>query len=65
MVGHDVSDSLWKVNSRIPSVVEAMGAYQVGIATNVIYKKPVAERIYKSTTQSTSHGVFSAVLRSP
>ena len=65
VVDHIVSDSLRKVNSRILSVVETMGAYQVGIATNVIDRKPVAERIYEYTTQSTSHGVFSAVLRHP
>jgi chitin synthase len=47
-----VSDGRAKINSRTLSVIAAMGAYQDGIAKNVINKKPVTAHIYEYTTQS-------------
>ncbi|KAI0250489.1 glycosyltransferase family 2 protein [Lactifluus subvellereus] len=46
-----VSDGRQKINSRTLSVVAAMGAYQEGIATNVVNGKPVVAHIYEYTTQ--------------
>lgn len=46
-----VSDGRQKVNSRTLSVVAAMGAYQEGIAKNIVNNKPVAAHIYEYTTQ--------------
>ncbi|KAH9992907.1 glycosyltransferase family 2 protein [Russula vinacea] len=46
-----VSDGRQKINSRTLSVVAAIGAYQEGIATNVVNGKPVAAHIYEYTTQ--------------
>ncbi|KAH9964997.1 glycosyltransferase family 2 protein [Russula dissimulans] len=46
-----VSDGRQKVNARTLSVVAAIGAYQEGIATNVVNGKPVAAHIYEYTTQ--------------
>ncbi|KAH9970285.1 glycosyltransferase family 2 protein [Lactifluus volemus] len=46
-----VSDGRQKVNSRTLSVIAAMGAYQEGIATNVVNGKPVVAHIYEYTTQ--------------
>ena len=47
-----VSDGRQKINSRTLSVIAAIGAYQEGIATNVVNGKPVAAHIYEYTTQS-------------
>jgi chitin synthase len=44
-----VSDGRQKINSRTLSVITAIGAYQEGIATNVINGKPVAAHIYEYT----------------
>jgi chitin synthase len=49
-----VSDGRQKINSRTLSVVAAIGAYQEGIATNVVNGKPVVAHIYEYTTQSAS-----------
>ncbi|THH18657.1 hypothetical protein EW146_g2370 [Bondarzewia mesenterica] len=46
-----VSDGRQKINSRTLSVVAAMGAYQDGIAKNIVNGKPVAAYIYEYTTQ--------------
>ncbi|KAI0298178.1 glycosyltransferase family 2 protein [Multifurca ochricompacta] len=46
-----VSDGRQKINSRTLSVVAAIGAYQEGIATNVVNGKPVVAHIYEYTTQ--------------
>ena len=51
-----VSDGRQKINSRTLSVIAALGAYQEGIATNVVNGKPVAAHIYEYTTQSAYHG---------
>ncbi|KAL1722353.1 chitin synthase [Schizophyllum commune] len=48
-----VSDGRQKINSRTLSVIAAMGAYQDGIAKNVVNKKPVTAHIYEYTTQIT------------
>ena len=48
-----VSDGRQKINSRTLSAIAAIGAYQEGIATNVVNGKPVAAHIYEYTTQST------------
>jgi chitin synthase len=47
-----VSDGRKKVNARTLSVIAAVGAYQEGIATNVVNGKPVVAHIYEYTTQS-------------
>lgn len=49
-----VSDGRQKINSRTLSVIAAIGAYQEGIAHNVVNGKPVAAHIYEYTTQSAS-----------
>ena len=41
-----------KISSRILSIIAAIGAYQEGIAINVVNGKPVAAHIYRYTTQS-------------
>ncbi|KAH8822583.1 glycosyltransferase family 2 protein [Flagelloscypha sp. PMI_526] len=46
-----VSDGRKKINSRTLSVIAAMGAYQDGIAKNVVNKTPVTAHIYEYTTQ--------------
>ncbi|KAG1844434.1 chitin synthase [Suillus tomentosus] len=46
-----VSDGRSKINSRTLSVIAAMGAYQDGIAKNIVNGKPVAAHIYEYTTQ--------------
>nr|VWO98184.1 Uncharacterized protein [Ganoderma boninense] len=46
-----VSDGRQKINSRTLSVIAAMGAYQDGVAKNVVNGKPVAAHIYEYTTQ--------------
>jgi chitin synthase len=51
-----VSDGRQKINSRTLSVITAIGAYQEGIATNVVNGKPVAAHIYEYTTQSAYYG---------
>ncbi|KAF8551879.1 glycosyltransferase family 2 protein [Imleria badia] len=48
-----VSDGRRKINSRTLSVLAAMGAYQEGIAKNVVDGKPVTAHIYEYTTQVT------------
>ena len=48
-----VSDGRQKINSRTLSAIAAIGAYQEGIATNVVNGKPVSAHIYEFTTQST------------
>jgi chitin synthase len=58
-----VSDGRQKVNARTLSVVAAMGAYQEGVATNVVNGKPVIAHIYEYTTQSTCYRtLFSTVV---
>jgi chitin synthase len=47
-----VSDSCQKIDSRTLSVVAAIGAYQEGIATDVVDGKPLVAHIYEYTTQS-------------
>ena len=49
-----VSDGRQKINSRTLSVIAAIGAYQEGIARNVVNGKAVTAHIYEYTTQSTS-----------
>ncbi|KAF7982169.1 hypothetical protein HWV62_29939 [Athelia sp. TMB] len=46
-----VSDGRSKINARTLSVIATMGAYQDGIAKNVVNGKPVAAHIYEYTTQ--------------
>ncbi|TFK88987.1 glycosyltransferase family 2 protein [Polyporus arcularius HHB13444] len=46
-----VSDGRSKINSRTLSVIAAMGAYQDGVAKNVVNGKPVTAHIYEYTTQ--------------
>ncbi|KAG6375949.1 glycosyltransferase family 2 protein [Boletus reticuloceps] len=46
-----VSDGRSKINSRTLSVIATMGAYQEGIARNVVNGKPVTAHIYEYTTQ--------------
>ncbi|KZT12244.1 glycosyltransferase family 2 protein [Laetiporus sulphureus 93-53] len=46
-----VSDGRQKINSRTLSVIAAMGAYQEGVAKNIVNGKPVAAHIYEYTTQ--------------
>ncbi|KAF8585057.1 glycosyltransferase family 2 protein [Ramaria rubella] len=46
-----VSDGRMKINSRTLSVIATMGAYQDGIAKNVVNGKPVAAHIYEYTSQ--------------
>ncbi|KAI0727135.1 glycosyltransferase family 2 protein [Fomitopsis betulina] len=46
-----VSDGRLKINSRTLSVIAAMGAYQEGVAKNVIKNKPVTAHIFEYTTQ--------------
>ena len=48
-----VSDGRQKINSRTLSAIAAIGAYQDGIATNVVNGKAVSAHIYEYTTQST------------
>ena len=47
-----VSDGRQKINARTLSVIAAMGAYQDGIAKNVVNGKPVTAHIYEYTAQS-------------
>lgn len=49
-----VSDGRKKINQRTLSVIAALGAYQDGVAKNVVNKKPVTAHIYEYTTQSKS-----------
>lgn len=55
-----VSDGRAKINSRTLSVIAAMGAYQEGIAKNIVNGKAVTAHIYEYTTQSewVSRSVF-------
>ncbi|KAI0783497.1 glycosyltransferase family 2 protein [Abortiporus biennis] len=46
-----VSDGRQKINSRTLSVIAAMGAYQDGIAKNIVNDKPVTAHIYEYTAQ--------------
>ncbi|KAG0696917.1 glycosyltransferase family 2 protein [Suillus ampliporus] len=46
-----VSDGRQKINSRTLSVIATMGAYQDGIAKNIVNGKPVSAHIYEYTTQ--------------
>ncbi|KAI5991704.1 glycosyltransferase family 2 protein [Pisolithus orientalis] len=46
-----VSDGRQKINSRTLSVIATMGAYQDGIAKNIVNGKPVTAHIYEYTTQ--------------
>ncbi|KAI0345496.1 glycosyltransferase family 2 protein [Trametopsis cervina] len=46
-----VSDGRSKINSRTLSVIATMGAYQDGVAKNVVAGKPVTAHIYEYTTQ--------------
>ncbi|EKM49889.1 glycosyltransferase family 2 protein [Phanerochaete carnosa HHB-10118-sp] len=46
-----VSDGRQKINSRTLSVIATSGAYQDGIAKNVVNGKPVTAHIYEYTTQ--------------
>ncbi|KAI8986294.1 glycosyltransferase family 2 protein [Trametes punicea] len=46
-----VSDGRQKINSRTLSVIAAMGAYQDGVAKNIVNGKPVVAHIYEYTTQ--------------
>ncbi|KAF8516437.1 glycosyltransferase family 2 protein [Hysterangium stoloniferum] len=46
-----VSDGRMKINSRTLSVIATIGAYQDGIAKNVVNNKPVAAHIYEYTAQ--------------
>ncbi|KAJ8092782.1 Chitin synthase, class 8 [Marasmius tenuissimus] len=46
-----VSDGRQKINSRTLSVIAAMGAYQDGVAKNVVNGKQVTAHIYEYTTQ--------------
>lgn len=46
-----VSDGRQKINSRTLSVIAAMGAYQEGVAKNVVNGKPVTAHIYEYTAQ--------------
>jgi len=46
-----VSDGRAKINARTLSVIATMGAYQDGIAKNVVNGKPVTAHIYEYTTQ--------------
>ncbi|KAI6125833.1 glycosyltransferase family 2 protein [Pisolithus croceorrhizus] len=47
-----VSDGRHMINSRTLSVIATIGAYQDGIAKNVVNGKPVTAHIYEYTTQS-------------
>jgi hypothetical protein len=47
-----VSDGRQKINSRTLSAIAAIGAYQEGVATNVVNGKEVSAHIYEYTTQS-------------
>lgn len=46
-----VSDGRKKIHQRTLSVIAALGAYQDGVAKNVVNKKPVTAHIYEYTTQ--------------
>lgn len=46
-----VSDGRSKINSRTLSIIATMGAYQDGIAKNIVNGKPVTAHIYEYTTQ--------------
>ncbi|KAL5482358.1 CHS4_2 [Sanghuangporus weigelae] len=46
-----VSDGRKKIHPRTLSAVAALGAYQDGVAKNVVNKKPVVAHIYEYTTQ--------------
>lgn len=46
-----VSDGRLKINSRVLSVLAAMGVYQEGVGKNVVNGKPVTAHIYEYTTQ--------------
>ena len=50
-----VSDGRKKIHPRTLSAVAALGAYQDGVAKNVVNKKPVVAHIYEYTTQGLSH----------
>ena len=51
-----VSDGRRKINPRTVSVNAATGAYQEGIATNVVKGRPMVVHIYEYTTQSAYYG---------
>lgn len=57
-----VSDGRKKIHPRTLSVIAALGAYQDGVAKNVVNKKPVVVHIYEYTTQSTSSHICSHIL---
>jgi len=46
-----VSDGRQKINSRTLSVIAAMGAYQEGVAKNIVNGKSVTAHIYEYTVQ--------------
>lgn len=46
-----VSDGRKKIHPRTLSTIAALGAYQDGVAKNVVNKKPVTAHIYEYTTQ--------------
>ncbi|KLO11794.1 glycosyltransferase family 2 protein [Schizopora paradoxa] len=46
-----VSDGRMKINKRTLQVIAALGAYQDGVAKNIVNKKPVTAHIYEYTTQ--------------
>ncbi|EJC98439.1 glycosyltransferase family 2 protein [Fomitiporia mediterranea MF3/22] len=46
-----VSDGRKKIHPRTLSAIAALGAYQDGVAKNVVNKKPVSAHIYEYTTQ--------------
>ncbi|THH31616.1 hypothetical protein EUX98_g2593 [Antrodiella citrinella] len=46
-----VSDGRSKINSRTLSVIATMGAYQDGVAKNIVNAKPVTAHIYEYTVQ--------------
>ena len=48
-----IGDGRKKINRRALSAIAVIGAYQDGIATNVVNGKPVSAHIYEYTTQST------------
>ncbi|KAF8334650.1 glycosyltransferase family 2 protein [Cantharellus anzutake] len=46
-----VSDGRSKINSRTLSAIASLGAYQDGVAKNIVGDKPVTAHIYEYTTQ--------------
>ena len=58
-----VSDGRQKINSRTLSAIAAIGAYQDGIATNVVNGKAVSAHIYEYTTQSTFPDFHTLIVR--